>query len=219
MKSPDSNSRPVLPSAEKDNRTELKITQEELLRTKTELVITQTKIEMLEKERGIDVLTGLFNRRALEEKLPRLFEELNSEGEGRPFSIMAIDLDIDHFKILNDAYGHHKGDEALIVLAERLREAVKEWGGDLAFRSTSSRGDEFVLVLPIRSQVDDDKLEEVFQRIKTKINTDLHINTEKGNVLFTVSMVYAVAKAGDSKTSKQLRREIDIEQIKNKKNR
>jgi diguanylate cyclase (GGDEF)-like protein len=86
-----------------------------------------------------DPLTGLGNRR-------RLAEELHLEIEravrfGRSLGMLALDLD--HFKTINDRYGHRTGDAVLVEVAARIRAAVREV--DLAFRQG---GEEFVILLP-----------------------------------------------------------------------
>ncbi|NJD35841.1 MAG: GGDEF domain-containing protein [Betaproteobacteria bacterium] len=86
-----------------------------------------------------DMLTGLANRMELLEKLE--IEQARSERSGSAYSLLYID--IDRFKSLNDAYGHHVGDEALKLVAEILRESSRE--ADVAARIG---GDEFILLLP-----------------------------------------------------------------------
>ncbi len=93
----------------------------------------------LREEAIHDPLTGLYNRRYLEETLTR---ELARAGrEGRPISILMGD--IDHFKHLNDTYGHHAGDEALRALGDLLRNCSRT--SDIPCRYG---GEEFVVVLP-----------------------------------------------------------------------
>jgi diguanylate cyclase (GGDEF)-like protein len=82
-----------------------------------------------------DGLTGLLNHRACHE---RLREELATGG---PVAVVLIDLD--HFKVINDAYGHAEGDRILAAAAERLRSVVR--GSDVVGRLG---GEEFVLILP-----------------------------------------------------------------------
>jgi diguanylate cyclase (GGDEF)-like protein len=86
-----------------------------------------------------DALTGLFNRRYLEETLQREFAR--AARSARPLCIVMID--IDHFKELNDAHGHRAGDAALLAVGRLL--AAQTRGGDVACRYG---GEEFVLALP-----------------------------------------------------------------------
>lgn len=89
---------------------------------------------------GTDSLTGLYNRRALDETLER--EWRRAVGGDRPLAILFVD--IDHFKRYNDTYGHQVGDEVLATVsrciaqqAARLGDVVARYGGE-----------EFVVVLP-----------------------------------------------------------------------
>ncbi len=88
----------------------------------------------------VDHLTGLANRRDLEEVLER--EWRRAIRDSTPLS--ALSIDIDHFKKFNDAYGHPEGDEALRAVAAALRDATKR-AGDLVARMG---GEEFVACLP-----------------------------------------------------------------------
>ena len=79
-----------------------------------------------------DELTGLYNRRKLDESFA--VEVSRAERYGRPLSV--IMLDIDHFKAVNDTHGHPVGDAVLVETAERLRAALRtsdipsRWGGE-----------------------------------------------------------------------------------------
>ncbi|HEX4857782.1 MAG TPA: diguanylate cyclase [Usitatibacteraceae bacterium] len=86
-----------------------------------------------------DGLTGLHNRRFLEASLKR--EEEVSRRSGQPVAIVQFDLD--HFKKLNDTFGHAAGDEVLRVVGEVLRAATR--GADIVCRYG---GEEFTLILP-----------------------------------------------------------------------
>lgn len=83
-----------------------------------------------------DALTGLGNRKAFHEHLERRLATAES-----PLALLFIDLD--RFKQVNDRFGHDVGDALLVVMAERLRHAVRK--PDLAYRLG---GDEFTLILP-----------------------------------------------------------------------
>ncbi len=93
----------------------------------------------LEKEKITDPLTKLYNRRYFT-KMFNYFIDLY-ERYNRPFSI--IFLDIDHFKIINDTYGHQKGDEILFRLCQLILKTLRNT--DSAFRYG---GEEIVIILP-----------------------------------------------------------------------
>lgn len=87
--------------------------------------------EQLEDEAGIDPLTGLNNRRGIEER----FDELRRAG----FDTLAV-IDLDHFKAINDACGHSVGDRVLAATGEALRE-------DADLCAWRIGGEEFLLLL------------------------------------------------------------------------
>jgi diguanylate cyclase (GGDEF)-like protein len=93
----------------------------------------------LHQQASTDTLTGLYNRRHLKEILPR--ELLRARRNGSTLAL--IMADIDHFKKINDTYGHAAGDLVLKALAALLKDSIR--GGDIVFRHG---GEEFVVVLP-----------------------------------------------------------------------
>ncbi len=100
-----------------------------------------TKLQaLLQEQAQRDPLTGLHNRRFLDEALER--ELAACAGAGRPLALVLID--IDRFKQVNDTYGHPAGDEMIRQLAELLRSRVRETGV-IACRYG---GEEFLLMLP-----------------------------------------------------------------------
>jgi len=86
-----------------------------------------------------DALTGLHNRRYMESHLATLAEQASTRG--KPLALMI--LDVDHFKSINDTYGHDAGDDVLREFAVRIRKSIR--GIDLACRYG---GEEFVIVMP-----------------------------------------------------------------------
>ncbi|WP_326538056.1 GGDEF domain-containing protein [Pseudorhodoferax sp.] len=86
-----------------------------------------------------DSLTGLPNRRGFMDRAEALFA--NAQRYRQPLAVLMLDLD--HFKRINDSYGHDRGDEALRLFAQMLRETRRT--GDLAGRLG---GEEFCVVLP-----------------------------------------------------------------------
>jgi len=85
-----------------------------------------------------DELTGLPNRRALDEAVERALA--GAARDGRPFAVMMVD--VDHFKAINDRFGHHAGDTALCGFAQRLKTGLRQ--GDQVFRYG---GEEFSVLL------------------------------------------------------------------------
>jgi len=85
-----------------------------------------------------DALTGLYNRRYFERRLRE--ESAHAKRHKRPFSIIMVDLD--HFKLVNDTYGHEDGDRVLCHVAELLGASLRE--DDIACRVG---GEEFVVLL------------------------------------------------------------------------
>lgn len=103
------------------------------------LALANLKLRDALREQSIrDVLTGLHNRRFLEETLAR---EL-ARAEREKHSLAAFMLDVDHFKRFNDQHGHEAGDAVLRALGHALRESVR--AGDIACRFG---GEEFTVVL------------------------------------------------------------------------
>lgn len=99
-------------------------------------------IELLEANRRLalhDGLTDLLNRRAFDEALDRAASQASRGGQ----SLSLLMIDLDHFKRLNDTYGHTVGDIALQAAAAEIRLQVR--GGDLAARYG---GEEFAIILP-----------------------------------------------------------------------
>lgn len=86
-----------------------------------------------------DALTGLLNRRAFEDRIK--VEHQRSQRYGKAFSLMM--LDIDHFKKVNDTYGHVAGDAVLKSLAAILTQQVRDIDSVARFG-----GEEFVIILP-----------------------------------------------------------------------
>jgi len=97
------------------------------------------RIAELEQETVTDPLTGLFNRRYLDRRIEE--EVARAERYGTPLSVVLLDLD--HFKNINDSYGHDAGDQVLRRFAKTIRGALRE--SDFVARFG---GEEFLVVAP-----------------------------------------------------------------------
>jgi diguanylate cyclase (GGDEF)-like protein len=100
-----------------------------------------TAMAQSELQASTDPLTGLLNRRSLEDAVRLL------TSRGTPYAVVILDLD--HFKVLNDTHGHDAGDRALRVFSRVLHSVVRE--SDLLCRYG---GEEFLIVMPRASAVD-----------------------------------------------------------------
>jgi diguanylate cyclase (GGDEF)-like protein len=117
-------------------RTELETANRLLHQQVEEITELQTRL----KQQAIrDGLTGLFNRRYLDETLPRELARAKRDG----YALALIMVDIDHFKQVNDTYGHPGGDAVIRHLGQLLLSGARE--GDVVCRYG---GEEFVVALP-----------------------------------------------------------------------
>jgi len=136
--------------------------------------------QLLRDQATRDALTGLYNRRFLEEVLPR--EMALASRSGKPLAFLM--LDVDHFKQVNDRWGHDAGDAVLVSLAGYLADNVRE--GDLCFRLG---GEEFLVLLAGQSAEDAEKvanrLREGFESlaVRTPQGGTLHVTFSGGIAL------------------------------------
>jgi diguanylate cyclase (GGDEF)-like protein/PAS domain S-box-containing protein len=167
-------------------RGEQQISQQQLAVTVTEAIkLSLSNLKLREKlrEQAIrDPLTGLFNRRFLEETLSREVYR----AQRRKSALCVVLLDLDDFKRFNDTFGHAAGDSLLRELGRVLGEKLRK--SDISCRYG---GDEFVLVLPDSSLVDTQKrVEETCVLAK-----ELQIQ-HGGSLLGTMTLSAGVAQAG-----------------------
>ncbi len=126
--------------------TELHDRTERLRLTLQELSASQQEIERKNEELTIlatrDALTGIFNRRSLMQQAQQRFAESRAHGT----TLTCIMCDIDHFKLVNDKYGHGGGDQVIQGAAQALQRGLA--GDDFAGRYG---GEEFCVLLPGRT--------------------------------------------------------------------
>lgn len=135
-----------------------------------------------------DSLTGVFNRRYVNAHLPRLLER--AIDSHKPLSILLFD--IDHFKVVNDSFGHAIGDEVLKEVSNRASRNLRTF--DLVARLG---GEEFIVILP---DTDVDSAMSVAERLRNRIADSLFaVSAEVGEVPVTVSVGVAVGgRLGDT---------------------
>ncbi len=135
-----------------------------------------------------DSLTGVFNRRYVSVHLPRLLDR--AADSNKPMSILMFD--IDHFKRVNDTFGHDIGDEVLKEVAVRAARNLRNF--DLVARLG---GEEFVVIMP---DTDGEAALMVAERLRRRIgDTVLTISAAVGEIVVTVSVGVAVGgRVGDT---------------------
>jgi diguanylate cyclase (GGDEF)-like protein len=131
-----------------------------------------------------DELTGLWNRRACDDRLLAL-----TDDGGAPTAVLM--LDVDEFKSINDTHGHEAGDTALVHVAEMIAESIRP--SDFG---TRFGGDEFMILLPATTA---EEAAEVAERIRAAVQANLT------DPPVTVSIGVAVASANSLTT----RRAVD----------
>lgn len=126
---------------------------EQMLEILKGLGLLNTKIDKLHIDSHTDPMTGLFNRRAMQQMLDEY------EVERQPLTVIA--LDIDHFKAINDRFGHDVGDAVIVSLATLMQQDLRS---DAAL--CRSGGEEFLLLLPGVSLAQAQKIAE---RLRTRV--------------------------------------------------
>ncbi len=143
-----------------------------------------------------DALTGLYNRRVLENRLADEFNRYKRYKE--PFTVFM--LDIDHFKQCNDTYGHIAGDNVLRALAETIESTIRNT--DFAARYG---GEEFTVVLPETSLEDSEILANrlLTQTFRIRVPTE-----DKGDIRIRISIGVA-STTSTTKEWKEVLKEAD----------
>lgn len=129
-----------------------------------------------EMESGKDVLTRLFNRKFLPAVLSR--EIQHSRKNQSQFALLS--LDIDHFKKINDAYGHEAGDMVLQQIAALLSNICR--GGDFIFRMG---GEEFLIVLV---DINEHTAFQIAEKIRKRVASETFLLPKEGTLHLTISI-------------------------------
>ena len=138
-----------------------------------------------------DELTGLYHRRYLFVHLDELIGRVNQDG----ISAAVLLFDIDHFKQVNDTYGHAAGDDVLRELAARTTHCVRNV--DLVARRGDGAGDEFVVVMP---ETDITIATAVAERLRAAVwREPFTIKSDRRKLSVTISIGVASAATGDDR--------------------
>lgn len=150
-----------------------------------------------------DSLSGLYNRRYLETHLPRMMQEAIHDMK----DLTVIMVDVDHFKDVNDRYGHATGDDVLKEVAKRIRENVRSF--DLV---TRLGGEEFVVVMPDCSMK---FVQATAERVRAKVSDLPIVVGSNERIPVTVSLGCAQI-IGPGDTAEELLKRADLAMYKAK---
>ena len=140
-----------------------------------------------------DYLTGLVNRRLIDETLQNEIDRARRNHRW----LSCIIVDIDHFKEINDSYGHQAGDETLINIANLLDSSVKR-AGDVVGRYG---GEEFLIILPETDQI---KAMDIAEKIRSKVANAVIMLTDGHNIHVTLTLGVTSVNAQTQTTSSQM---------------
>ncbi|MBQ6935686.1 MAG: GGDEF domain-containing protein [Clostridia bacterium] len=145
----------------------------------------------------IDRLSGVYNRRYLDDYLTGLNEDERNKKIGK--TITGIMLDMDKFKQINDNFGHHIGDDAISQVGKILRENL----GKMNFAARYG-GDEFIIITPM---LDSDSIEALMQKLTDAANA----NNDSGEYPYELSFSYGYAQftVGKEKDSDGFMKRMD----------
>ena len=152
-----------------------------------QIEVLRSELEDARRDAETDALTGLSNRRAFDQRLAGLARE--AMATGRPLALILID--IDHFKAVNDRFGHPVGDALLRRTASTLNATLREHG-----RAARFGGEEFAVLLPGLGCAKAGEVAEALRRAVAAQSFALRTTgTRLGDV--TVSLGLAMLRAGE----------------------
>ncbi|WP_119393928.1 GGDEF domain-containing protein [Salinibius halmophilus] len=155
-----------------------------------------SRVSELEKMASTDELTQLFNHRAFEQHLAHEMERTRRTGS----AMSLIMLDLDHFKRVNDEYGHPVGNEVLQEWSRRIKETVRKL--DIACRYG---GEEFAVICPTTGMR---QVKTIAERLR-RVCEETPYHTEAGDLNITCSVGADVLFAADNDTRQDLIARVD----------
>ena len=175
-------------------RAECKVVQNAVTAGNDQIIQLLARASSAEQLARVDTLTELPNRRALDEAYAQC--EIVQDQDGQPFSLIL--LDIDHFKAVNDDFGHAAGDALLVLVARILRQNCKT--ADYACRVG---GEEFAVLLP---RCKERSARSVAERYRQKIES---ASLCYGNHEISITVSCGVAQAIPGKSQANLLKRAD----------
>ncbi|WLR47331.1 diguanylate cyclase [Halobacillus litoralis] len=137
---------------------------------------SQNLLNKYKAEAATDGLTGLNNVR----KFDQSFNEISAQAIHKDEKLSLLYIDIDHFKKVNDTYGHKEGDQVLIELSQILKNTVRSF--DIVSRNG---GEEFTVIL---LDCPTDRAKDISERIRTKVEGHSFLLTTGQVIHITVSI-------------------------------
>lgn len=156
------------------------------LRANNATVSTNIKLQREYKRNAmIDGLTGLYNRRWIEEALPRFVQRYGRGGQ--PLTVLMAD--VDHFKVFNDTYGHATGDQVLIKVGQAMRASLRPTDQVARYG-----GEEFLVILPDTAQ---ESARTVADRLRSSVR-GIELASSEGTAIpgVTISLGGSSLKSG-----------------------
>ncbi|WP_058189582.1 GGDEF domain-containing protein [Terracidiphilus gabretensis] len=160
------------------------ITQSEQMATERSLMLLQGELQTLAVT---DPLTGITNRRGFDASLGRMWKRVETSD----MHLSVLIIDIDHFKLFNDSYGHDLGDLCLIAVANCLRDILTPLGCSVA----RNGGEEFAALLPAATF---QQAMEIGETIRQSIS---EVRVSHGNEPLLITVSIGVANSAQSQAS------------------
>lgn len=148
-----------------------------------DIILRTVDHAVVEQQARRDALTQLANRHSFQAELERSIRW--SDEAAQPCSLVLVDLD--HFKSINDRYGHLAGDEALRTVASLLQETISGWGTRRPAVVARYGGEEFAVLLP---DTGPDEAEQIARHLVSEVRS-CHITYDNREIPVTISAGFA----------------------------
>jgi diguanylate cyclase len=168
-----------------------------LEKSRSQVVILRSRLEEAKAIGMRDSLTSLANRRSFDSHLAKEIKEAQSHGT----QMCLVMGDLDHFKKINDNYGHPFGDQVLKYFADLLVKHTK--GGDVAARLG---GEEFAVILP---QTTLESATRLTDQIRSRLEAQEWLNAQNGQLFNKITASFGIVRLGERDDSDTLVKRAD----------